>query len=167
MKIQITKEKSIEEDLHLHDEIIHLIAQKTKENIHELEGYILMLSAYSDTMEEVIDIERAKELLKIENNKNNKRITLNLIAEETCKYYKIELKDLKSKTRKKDIANARHIAMFLSRKIINKTQKEIGTFYGDRDHSSVIHALGKIEELIKTKKEVSQDISTIETNLFV
>ena len=73
--------------------------------------------------------------------------------------------DIKGKTRKKEIALGRHISMFMSHKILKKTLEEIGEFFDNRDHSTVIHGIRKIDGLIKKDSAISQQIYEIESRL--
>jgi chromosomal replication initiator protein len=111
-----------------------------------------------------IDTVMVKDLLNLQ-PEEAKKVTLESIAKATSQYFKIPMADLKSKARSKNIAKARHIAMYLSRKIVGATQQEIGRFYGGRDHSSVIHAVRAITEKIKKDAEISRDVLYIETEL--
>ncbi len=164
-RIAILKKKTYELDLFLSDDILTSIATSIKSNIRELEGSLIKLSAFSDVMNVDIDIEMVKDLLMLNNYEEAKEITLDDVAKITSSFYKIPLADIKSKARSKDIARARHVAMYLSRKIINATQQEIGTFFGGRDHTSVIHGVNKITSQVKIDVGLSRDIIQIENNL--
>lgn len=164
-RIAILQKKAKQLDLFLSDDIFNLIASSIKSSIRELEGSLIKLQAFTDVMDVQIDIETVKELLKIENNDTEKKKTIDDIARATCQYFKIPLADLKSKSRNKDIAKARHLAMYLSRKVINSTQQEIGKYFGGRDHSTVINGVRKIEEQLKKDSALSRHIFEIENLL--
>jgi chromosomal replication initiator protein len=164
-RIAILKKKAYELDLYLQDDILTLIALSIKASIRELEGALIKLSAFADVMKVEIDTEMVKDLLMLKDVDQDKKITLDQIAKTTASYFKIHVADLKSKARQKDIANARFIAMYLSRKIINATQQEIGNFYGNRDHSSVVHAEKEVIKRMATDINVSKDVMTIENSL--
>lgn len=164
-RIAILKRKANELDLFITDEVFNLIACSIKSNIRELEGSLIKLSAFADVMNVEIDSEMAKDLLKLNPTEDSKEITLEIIAKATSQYFKIPLADLKSKARGKEIVKARHLAMYLSKKILDATLKDIARFYGGRDHSSVIHGVNKITEQLKTERVVSRDVIYIENNL--
>ena len=164
-RIAILKRKAQELDLYLQDDILNLIACSVKSNIRELEGALVRLSAFSDVMKIEIDTEMAKSVLKLNDSEQERKITLDNIVKATAQYYKIHVADLKSKARQKEIANARFVAMYLSRKIARATQQDIGIFYGGRDHSSVVHAEKSIVRRLATEIELSKDIIAIESNL--
>ncbi|MCO4794546.1 MAG: chromosomal replication initiator protein DnaA [Bacteriovoracaceae bacterium] len=162
-RIAILKKKAYDLDLFLSDDILTLIATSIKSNIRELEGSLVRLSAFADVMKVEIDTEMVKDLLGLENYQETKKITLDDIAKATSGYFKIPLADLKSKARNKEITRARHIAMYLQRKVVHATQQEIGRFFGGRDHTSVIHGVNKISEQVKTDVTLSRDLIQIET----
>ena len=164
-RIAILKKKAIEKDIYLEDEVINLIASCVKTNVRELEGNLVKLGAYSDLMKVDIDLEIAKKQLKLNEDDDQKIITIESIAKAVAGYYKIPIGDIKGKTRKKEVALARHIAMFMSHKILKKTLEEIGEFFDKRDHSTVIHGIKKIQNLIKEDSKLSQTVYEIESRL--
>lgn len=164
-RIAILKRKAFELDLYLQDDILTLIANSIKANIRELEGSLVKLSAYADVMNVEVDTEMVKDILNISSADIERKITLDIVAKATSQHFKIPVPDLKSKARTKDIVTARFIAMYLSRKIVNATQEEIGKFYGGRDHSSVVHAERTIKEKIITDVSLSRSLVAIENSL--
>jgi chromosomal replication initiator protein len=164
-RIAILKRKAFELDLYLQDDILTLIAHSIKTNIRELEGSLVKLSAYADVMNVEVDTEMVKDILGLSSEDVERKITLDIVAKATSLHFKIPVPDLKSKARTKDIVNARFVAMYLSRKIVNATQEEIGKFYGGRDHSSVVHAERTIKDKILTDVSLSRDLVTIENCL--
>ncbi len=164
-RIAILQENAKQLDLYLTDDILTLIASSIKTSIRELEGSIIALSAYTDLMKSDIDAETVKKILKIQDSDHATKLNIEDIAKASAQYFKIPLADLKSKSRSKDIAKARHIAMYLSRKLIHATQQEIGHFFGGRDHSTVISGVRKVEEQLKTDSILSRDIFEVENRL--
>jgi chromosomal replication initiator protein len=112
-----------------------------------------------------IEIELVKEQLKLTNSEPEKEITIEMISKATAQYYRIQLADMKSKARSQEIVNARHVAMYLARKVANAKFQEIAAFFGGRDHTTVIHAVDVITSKIKTNSQLSLDINSIESNL--
>jgi chromosomal replication initiator protein len=164
-RIAILKRKAHDLDLYCPDDVINLIACSIKTSIRELEGSLVKLSAYADVMKIEIDVDIVKEQLNLTEGEDFKVITIEAVAKATSQYFKIPLVDLKSKSRNKNIARARHIAIYLSRKIIKATQQDIGRFFGGRDHTSIIHACNKIQEQVKVDAALSRDLIYIENNL--
>jgi len=165
-RIAILKHKAAELDLYLQDDVINLIACSVKTSIRELEGSLVKIKAFSELMNLEIDAEIVKDLMKINKQDNGQdKATLDSIAKATSKYYGIPIADIKSKSRNQHVTKARFVAMYLSRKVVNSTQKEIGHFYGGRDHTSVIHALKNITLKLKTDQNISRDIISIEDQI--
>ena len=164
-RIAILKRKAFELDLFLQDEVYTLIASNITANIRELEGSLIKLQAYADLMNVDLETEQVRDLLGIESKEDAKIITLDTLARAVSQHFKIPLADIKSKARGQQITTARHVGMYLSRKILSATQKEIGIFYGGRDHTSVIHAVNKVTSQLSTDRNLSRDLFAIENNL--
>ena len=164
-RMAILKKKAYELDLFISDDIISTIANNIKTSIRELEGSLIKLSAYSEVMKVDIDMEMVKELLVLNEGNGEKKITLEHITRTTAQFYKITLADIKSKTRTKQITNARHVAMYLSQKVINSKLQEIGKYFSGRDHTSVMHAIKKVKVSLKTDLALSRQIVEIENSL--
>lgn len=164
-RIAILKRKAHEEDIFLPDDVVALIASAVKNNIRELEGSLIRLGAYSSVFNVDIDVEIAKEQLKLSEMFEQKDITLESIARAISNYFKIPVADLRSKARQKEVTFARHMAMYFSYQTINATLNEIGKFYGKRDHTSVLHGVDKIKKLIKVDSQISQYAVDIEKDL--
>lgn len=164
-RIAILRRKMEALDLYVTEDVLTLIASRIKTNIRELEGSLVRLKAVSELMNVEIEVDLVKEQLMLPNSEDEKEITIEHVAKATAQYFRIPLADLKSKGRSQDITKARHIAMYLARKVVNAKQQEIGAFFGGRDHSSVIHAVNTIAEKVKTDPTLSKDINAIESNL--
>lgn len=168
-RIAILKYKAQELDLYIADDILNYVALCGKNSIRELEGMLVKIQAFSDLMSIEPDLEMVKDSLGITNDLNsdeNGEITIERITKSTASYLKISIADLKSKSRNKEVAYARHIIMYLSRKMNEKyTLIDIGRFFGGRDHTTVRHAIEKISEQIKTNSTMSKDIIQIESLL--
>lgn len=164
-RIAILRRKMEALDLYINEDVLTLIASRIKTNIRELEGSLVRLKAVSELMNVEIEVDLVKEQLMLPNSENEKEITIESVAKATAQYFRLPLADLKSKGRNQDITKARHVAMYLARKIVNAKQQEIGAYFGGRDHSSVIHAVNTISEKVKTDSSLSKDINAIESNL--
>lgn len=164
-RIAILKKKAFEKDIFLDDEVINLIASSVKSNVRELEGKLVKLGAYSDLMNVDIDLEIAKQQLNLHNFNEEKVLDIVGITEAVAAYFSLPLGDIRGKTRKKEVALARHIAMHMSHKILKLTLEEIGDYFDNRDHSTVIHGVKKIEDLSKRDSKITQQIYEIESNL--
>lgn len=164
-RLAILRRKMEALDIYITEDVLTLIASRIKTNIRELEGSLVRLKAVSELMNVEIEVDLVKEQLNFNTGEDEKEVTIEAVAKATAQYFRLPLADLKSKGRSQDITKARHIAMYLARKVVNAKQQEIGAFFGGRDHSSVIHAVNAITEKVKVDASLSKDINAIETNL--
>lgn len=164
-RIAILRRKMEALDLYINEDVLTLIASRIKTNIRELEGSLVRLKAVSELMNVEIEVDLVKEQLMLPNSENEKEVTIESVAKATAQYFRVPVADLKSKGRNQDITKARHVAMYLARKVVNAKQQEIGAFFGGRDHSSVIHAVNTISDKVKVDSSLSKDINAIESNL--
>ncbi len=164
-RMAILKKKALAIDFFLPDDVLYLVASSVKTSIRELEGSLIKLSASASVMNIEIDAETTRELLRLAPPDESESITLEQISKSVSQYYRIPLADLRSKSRNKDIVKARHVAWYLSKKLINATFKEIAQYYGGRDHSSVIHGINKMEEQVKADTSMEKDLSFLEGHI--
>ena len=160
----ILKKKANELDLFLPEDVLNMIATSVKSSIRELEGN-LVNSAYADFANQDLDCDMVKDLLNLSSDEDRIKLTIEMINKATCQYYRVTTADVKSKSRSQNITRARHVSMYLCRKLLSTTQEEIGRFFGNRDHTSVIHAVSKVTAKLKEDSELSKDIILIESNL--
>lgn len=164
-RIAILKQKANEKDFFLPEDVVTLIASAIKSNVRELEASLIKLGMYSSVSGMDIDIEIAKEQLKFSEQFNTELLNLDSIIKSVANYFKLTVNDIKSQKRTKDQTLARHIGMYLSNKLIKPTLSELGEFYGKRDHTTVMHAIKKIESQIKINQQLAHAILEIENTL--
>ncbi len=152
-KQAILKMKSEINHINVPEEVISFLANSLTSNVRELEGYLIRVGAYSSLTSTPINLEMAKEILKNIIVENNKEITIDRIQKTVAEYYQIKTTDIKSQKRLKNIVFPRQIAMYISRNMTNLSYPEIGDKFGGKDHSTIIHAIKKIEE--KMSKDMS------------
>ncbi len=139
-RIAITQSKLQAEGVVIPGDVVEYLAKNIDSNIRELEGVLISLIANASFMRKEIDLDLAKNtLINIVRN-TEKEITIEFIQQIVADYFKISVEELKSKTRKKDIATARQIAMYFSQQYTSLPLKSIGNEFGGRDHSTVVHA---------------------------
>jgi len=165
-RIAILKKKAIEKDIYLSDDVVNLIAKCVKSNIRELEGCLIKLGAITSILKVDIDLEVAKEHLKLnEELENQKNLTIDTISKTVANYYKIPIGDIRGKAKTKEVALARQIAMYLVSKMLKPTLKDNGHYFSGRDHSTVLHAIKIISDRIKADNRLAQQILEIEKQL--
>ena len=162
----IIKNKAIRMGMELPDYIIQLIAETITANVRQIEGTVNKIMAYQDLNGDKVDkntvIRAVKDIFK---EKSDILPTADVIIEEVCKFYNLEPPLLRGQGRSKDISLARQIAMYQIRRMTNLSLKEIGAEFGGRDHSTVLNALNRIEDLVKTDPEKAEIIKDITTNI--
>ena len=161
-RIAILRKKAQLEDFNVPDEIITFIASQIQSNIRELEGALSKITAYSMLTDQPITIELAEEILKdMLPQKNQKIITLDMIQKAVADHYKIPVQELKMKKRTRSVTFPRQIAMYLCRELTELSLLQIGEEFGGRDHTTVIHAYDKINDLKNTDPIVEKSINDI------
>lgn len=164
-KVAIIKKKAETDKIEIDDEIAFFLAYNTQSNIRELEGYLTRLSAYAYLTKTKLNITVAKEVLSGLIRKKDKWLTIDDIQKAVAAHFKIKVSDLLSEKRMKYIAFPRQIAMFLSRTLTNASFPEIGVQFGNKDHSTVIHSVNKISEMIKNNQSVKDVVEKIKKGL--
>lgn len=165
-RIAILKAKAEADDLYVPDEVCLMIAGHIRNNVRELEGALVRLSAEASINGTEISLDMAREALSdlLNENKNN-NLSIESINKCVCQYFKISLMELNSKSRERKYSEPRQIAMWLSRKYTKKTLPEIAMAFGGKDHSTVIHAIKKIEKEIHSSPTLKKYVEDIQQML--
>lgn len=167
-KIAILRKKAAKQTVILDDEVACFIASRALSNIRELEGALLRVSAFASLTHQPITIEMAKKvLLNLQDEKRKDGVQFDNILKLIAKHYGISPIDIKSKKRNKNIAAIRQMAFYFMKKFTFNSLQSIGDYIGGRDHSTVIHAIGKVEEMIKSDPEFAHNLKTIEQKLLM
>jgi chromosomal replication initiator protein len=147
------------------DEVLSFIADRISSNIRELEGALIRVIAYSSLTRHPIDLELAQGVLKdILPERSLRPITISSIQQEVCKFYSLAMSELTGNKRSQNIVLPRQIAMYLSRELTDLSLPAIGTQFGGRDHTTVIHANAKIQKLLSQQRAVYNEVQSL-TNL--
>ena len=150
-RLAILRKKAQDESIVIDDFILSNIANKIDSNIRELEGVFNKIVAMASLTHSPITIELAEKTINDFKYEKEKVISSNFIQETVAKYFSINKDDLSSNKRSNDIAFPRQIAMYLCREIANMSYPQIGSDFGGRDHSTVMHGCKKIEKEIQEK----------------
>ena len=163
----ILQQKAISEDMKLDDEVTWFIAERIQGNIRELEGALNKVIYFSRlTGRQLIDMNAAREALNgLLPREEAPKLTISLVQKVVADYYQITVDDLKSKKKDRFITYPRQIAMYLCREMIGATQPQIGRDFGNRDHTTVIHACDKIGQTRLTDSQLAHSLDEIETLL--
>lgn len=165
-RIAILRKKAKAEGLEIPDDTLSYIAGQIDSNIRELEGALVRVQAYSAIQQSDITTSLAADALgsmtKVDKKDN---LTIADIQKTVCKYYGITLAEMKGKKRNKHIVLPRQIAMYISRELTDNSLPKIGKEFGGKDHTTVIHAHEKIENLVDEDPEITDNIQKIKQQL--
>ncbi len=158
-RIAITKKKCETEGLQLPSEVIEYIARKVANNIREIEGTLVSISANLAFTNRQPTIDLVDEIIQSKISNRNNFITIDSIKQAVASYFNLKIEDLESKSKKREIAMPRQLAMYLAKEFTNLTLASIGMYFGGRDHSTVLHSINVIERnlLIDPKTKNAYD----------
>ena len=145
-RVAILREKTLQEGISVPDDVLQLIAGKIDSNIRELEGCLTRLVAFSSLVKQPITTELCEQALKeIFDQRRHKQVTAELVMQTVSDYYGLTLNDLIGPTRKREITVPRQIAMYLTREMTGMSLPQIGSVFGGRDHTTVMHSCKTVE----------------------
>jgi len=156
-RMAILKRKGRERGNELPEEVAQLIAERVDTNIRELEGAVNKLYSFANVTGEPITVQFTRQVLSDLFTKRRGQPSMDDIIEVVTGHFGVRLSDLQSKKRTNQIAYPRQVAMYLARKITRHSLEEIGGFFGGRDHSTVLHAVRKVDKLT-VEDETSRDL---------
>lgn len=160
-RIAIIHNKVEEEQATMESEVVEYLAHCVDSNIRELEGVVISLLADASLTKRVIDLDMAKHRIKSLVEENQKVISIDNIIETVTDYFKVKITEIKGKTRLREVVVPRQIAMFLAKEYTSLSLKAIGYHFGGRDHSTVIHAIQTINDLMDTDRELKPQIEEL------
>ena len=164
-KQAILNMKAEQNRIDLPREVALFLANATCSNVRELEGLLIRLGAYSSLTSTPITLEMARQTLKDILVERTKDVTIDEIIKRVAQHYNIKVSDLKSPKRLKAVVLPRQIAMFLARQLTSSSYPEIGERFGGKDHSTIIHAIRKIEKLLEENYQMRQTVEMLKTSL--
>jgi len=164
-RMAILNKKMYSDGIELPSEVIEYVAHNIDNNVRELEGAMVSLLAQSTLNKKEIDLNLAKSMLKNFIKNSSKEISMEYIQKLVCEYFEVPIEMVKSKTRKREIVQARQISMYLAKLHTKTSLKSIGAFFGGRDHSTVIYACQTVDDLIDTDKKFKGYVADIQKKL--
>lgn len=166
-RLLILKKKTYKDGLMMPDKVLEHIAQHITTNVRELEGALISLLAQSTLNRKAITIDLAIDMINKIVKQNKHEITIDYIQKIVCDYFNMPVDSLHSKTRKREVVQARQIAMFFSKNLTKSSLASIGSQIGHKDHATVLHACKTVNNLMDTDKQFKYDIEEIEKRLKV
>lgn len=165
-RMAIIRNKASQFCMPLEDEVVAYIAENLTTNVRQIEGVVNRLTAYRDILNDsTINIASVKRAIKDVIRVGAYIPTPDVIIEETARFYSLTSEDLRGQRRSKNMAMARQISMYLIRSITNLSLMDIGREYENRNHSTVLQSIRKVEELLRTDPEMADAVRDITSNI--
>jgi len=166
-KQAILKMKADQNGIMLPEDVALFLANAVSSNVRELEGYLIRIGAYASLTSTPINLNMAKEILKNILIEKNKEITVEEIQRCVAAHFNLKVSELKSSKRLKTLVIPRQIAMYISRQLTSSSYPEIGEKFGGKDHSTIIHAIKKIEKQIENDYQLKLTVENLKNSLTI
>ena len=147
------------------DQVIEFLAHRITSNVRELEGALTRVLAYSNLVGRPITLETTQEVLRDLLRANDRRITIEDIQKRVAEHYNIRIGEMHSARRARSVARPRQVAMYLAKQLTARSLPEIGKQFGGRDHTTVMHAVKRIDELRHTDSNLGEDVDLLKRML--
>ena len=165
-RVAIIKNKAIRMGMELPDAVLQFVAENITSNVRQIEGTVNKILAFQDLLGDSVDVKTVTRAVQdMFKDKSDILPTPDLIIEEVCKFYDIENEVLRGQGRTKDTSLARQIAIYLIRRMTTLSLKEIGREFDNRDHSTILSSLTRIEKLIKEDPNIAEVVKDITANI--
>ena len=164
-RLAIIRNKAAIKGINLPDTVANMIAENITANVRQIEGVLNKIQAYGELLGIMDEKTILKALEDVVKNSNEYIPTPESIIEYIAKYFGLEPDVLRGQSRGRDIVNARQIAMYLIRRMTNLSLNDIGKAFGDRDHTTVLHSLDKVEKQMRSDPAFAETVKEITTNI--
>ena len=166
-RLDILNYKIYNDKIKIPEDIVNYIALQVDTNVRELEGVLISLLAHSTITKNEIDLKLTKSVINKIVKNTKREININYIQEIVSKFFNISIAQMKDKARRKEIVIARQVAMYFSKDFTNNSLKSIGFHFGGRDHSTVIHAVQAVNDMIDTDSIFKKNIKEINKRILM
>jgi chromosomal replication initiator protein len=167
LRLGILQTKADTLNISVPKDVIEFLARKISSNIRELEGALNRIIAHATLVGREISLETTHEVLRDLLKANDRRVTIEDIQKRVAEYYGIKISDMQSARRSQNVARPRQVAMYLAKALTSRSLPEIGRKFGGRDHTTVLHAVRKVEEVRTQDREFSDDLDILRRTLEV
>ncbi len=161
LRLGILESKLEQMNIHIPQNVIEFLAAKITSNVRELEGALNKVIAHSTLVGREISLENTQDILRDLLRSNERIITIDDIQRKVAERYNIKVSDMSSARRLRSVARPRQIAMYLAKTLTPKSLADIGKKFGKKDHTTVIHAIKKVEELCLHDKEFKEEVDLL------
>jgi len=160
-RVAIIRKKMQSEGIIIPDDVVEYLAYTVDTNVRELEGILISLIAHASLNRVEISLELGKAVMKNIIKDIETEVGIDFIQKAVSEYYGIDIEDLKAKTRKKEIVVARQVSMYFCKEFTNHSLKSIGYHFGGRDHSTVIHAITTVNDIMETDSSFRNTVNEL------
>jgi chromosomal replication initiator protein len=161
----ILENKIYRDGLEISEDVINFIAENVVDNVRDLEGVLVSLMAHSTLTNMPIDLELAEKVVSRIVTVSRKVNTVEKIRDVVCEYFSLSVDAISTKSRKREVVQARQIAMYLSKQLTKNSLSSIGSTIGQRDHATVLHACKIVNDLMDIDKNFRSSVREIEEKL--
>jgi chromosomal replication initiator protein len=166
-RIEIIQRKMEADGIHIPEDVIEYLAHSVDTNVRELEGVLISLIAHASLNRSEINLALAKQTLKHILPDNDTEVDIDFIQKTVGEFFGVDNEKMKSKTRKREVVMARQIAMYFAKECTDHSLKSIGYHFGGRDHSTVIHAVQSVNNLMVKDKKYGEAVTELKKKLKV
>lgn len=164
-KQAILEMKAEQNNIDLPEDVASFLANSVCSNVRELEGYLIRIGAYASLTSTPINLQMARDVLKDILIEKNKELSIEEILKRVSAHFNVKISDIKSSRRHKAIVLPRQVAMYLARTLTSASYPEIGEKFGGKDHSTIIHAINKIEKLALEDYSLRNNLDSLRKSL--
>lgn len=161
LRVSILQAKAARVGVTIPPKVLEFLAHKITANVRELEGALNRLLAFANLFGRPLTLETAQEVLQDVLKANDRRITIEEIQRKVAEHWRIHIREMSSPRRARSVARPRQVAMYLAKQLTSRSLPEIGRKFGDRDHTTVIHAIKRVTELMETDGGFCEDVELL------
>ena len=161
LRLSILQAKATAAAVPVPKNVHEFLAHKITSNVRELEGALNRLIAHANLFGRAVTLESAQEVLHDLLRAHDRRVTIEEIQRKVAEHYNIRLTDMSSARRARNVARPRQVAMYLAKQLTSRSLPEIGRRFGNRDHTTVMHAVSRISELMQADSAFAEDVELL------
>jgi chromosomal replication initiator protein len=161
LRLGILQSRAEQSGVEMPQKVLEFLAHRIASNVRELEGALTRITAHATLVGRPVTLESAQELLKDLLRANDRRVSIEEIQRRVAEHFNIKLADMQSPRRARTVARPRQIAMYLAKQLTTRSLPEIGRKFGGRDHTTVMHAVKKVEELCAGDSGFAEDVDLL------
>jgi chromosomal replication initiator protein len=165
LRLGILQAKADTLPLEIPPKVLEFLAHKISSNVRELEGALTRIVAHAELVGRPVTMESTQDVLRDLLRANDRRVTIDEIQKKVAEHFNMRVADMYSERRARAVARPRQVAMFLAKQLTQRSLPEIGRKFGGRDHTTVMHACKKVEELMATDQSFAEDVELLRRTL--